>query len=321
MAFWAKDPKGKNEEKINYLNWFCNFYCSMKLHPKQKETVLKPTQKGVLITVNSIIGMQETLLKDHDFNYFLTKFVLNDSIEQFHGDQRSIHKNPTPKQFKQNAKIISATDYMGGVKNGAYTVTDKRGFLTDFKSIEKFLEEEKKEDQLDIENLKELKVTPIGFFEESALAHITGYLLLHTILTKRSKCKDCVAAYVVNFENDNQEVNSIIAARDYKEGALTRPSELANKLFQRLENIFRSLSDSFANQKNLTDILTAAFKKDAKENFPDAPDCCFELMFCRFSKIRLHFEGDFLDEKMQSQQKDEIKNAEYGSKSSKAVKL
>ena len=74
MAFWAKDPKGKNEEKINYLNWFCNFYCSMKLHPKQKETVLKPTQKGVLITVNSIIGMQETLLKDHDYNYFLTKF-------------------------------------------------------------------------------------------------------------------------------------------------------------------------------------------------------------------------------------------------------
>ena len=74
MAFWAKDPKGKNEEKINYLNWFCNFYCSMKLHPNQKETALKPTRKGVLITVNSIIGMQETLLKDHDYNYFLTKF-------------------------------------------------------------------------------------------------------------------------------------------------------------------------------------------------------------------------------------------------------
>ena len=96
---------------------------------------------------------------------------------------------------------------------------------------------------------------------------------------------------------------------------------MANKLFQRLENIFRSLSYSFANQKNLTDILTAAFKKDAKENFPDAPDCCFELIFSRFAKIRLHFQRDFLDEKMQSEQKDEIKNAEYGSKSSKAVKL
>ena len=76
-----------------------------------------------------------------------------------------------------------------------------------------------------------------------------------------------------------------------------------------------------ANKKNLTDILTTAFKKDAKENFPEAPDCCFELMFRRFSKIRLHFEGDFIDRKLQSGQKDEIKNAEFGSKSSKAVKL
>ena len=78
----------------------------------------------------------------HEFAFFLTKFCLNDRIEQFHGDQRSINKTPTPQQFKQNAKIISITDYMGHVKTGAYNVSEERGFLTDFNTIQSFLEDD-----------------------------------------------------------------------------------------------------------------------------------------------------------------------------------
>ena len=131
----------------------------------------------------------------------------------------------------------------------------------------------------------------------------------------------CALAFVVDFEKDDQEVNSLITAREYKAGALVRPSRLANAMFKRLEGIFRSLSDTFAKRKSINDILTVAFIKEAKENFPQAPDCHFDLMFRRFAKIRLHFEGEFLNAKMQIRQKDEVENAAFGSKSSKGVNL
>ena len=172
------------------------------------------------------------------------------------------------------------------------------------------------------------KFAPRDFAELASLAYLVGYLLKVTILTDKSNCKNCALLFVVDFEKDDQEVNSLITAREYKAGALVRPSRLANALFKRLEGIFRAKSETFAKLKNINNILTIAFVKEAKEfvkeskeNFPQVPDCHFELMFRRFAKIRLHFEGEFLNSKLQNRQRDEIENSAYGSKSSKGVNL
>ena len=86
---------------------------------------------------------------------------------------------------------------MGHVKTGAYNVSEERGFLTDFNTIQSFLEDEKNLEQIDIENLKKLDFDPIHFSEEVSLAYLVGYLLLHTILSKRSKCEICIKAFVI----------------------------------------------------------------------------------------------------------------------------
>ena len=321
MAFWATDPNDKNGDKIADLLAFVRFYCRMKLHKSQKENTLKPTQSGVMITVDSIIAIVKKALSVKDFHYFLTRCLLNDRIERFHGDHKAIQKSPTCLQFKQNSKIISITDYMGHGKHGSYGVNEKRGFLTDFKSIKQFLDEEKHVEETDIANLNALEFAPRDFAELASLAYLVGYLLKVTILTDKSNCKNCALLFVVDFEKDDQEVNSLITAREYKAGALVRPSRLANAMFKRLEGIFRSKSDTFTKTKNINNILTIEFVKEAKENFPQVPDCHFELMFRRFAKIRLHFEGEFLNSKLQNRQRDEINNSAYGSKSSKGVNL
>ena len=321
MAFWQNDPLEKNGEKIADMQHFVRFYCTMKLHKKQKKNTLKPTQSGVMITVDSIIAIMKKCLSVKDFEFFLTKFCLNDRIERFHGDHKAIQKSPTPLQFKQNSKIISITDYMGHGKRGNYGVNENRGFLTDFNSIKQFLDEEKKVEEYDIESLNALEFAPRDFAELASLAYLVGYLLNVTILTEKSNCKACALVFVVDFEKDDQEVNSLITAREYKAGALVRPSRMANAMFKRLEGIFRKYSETFAKRKSINDILTVAFIKEAKENFPQAPDCHFDLMFRRFAKIRLHFEGEFLNAKMQIRQKDEVENAAFGSKSSKGVNL
>merc|ERR1712024_108042 len=108
---------------------------------------------------------------------------------------------------------------MGHVKTGAYSVSEEKGFLTDFNSIQSFLEDERNLEQFDVENLKKLDFDPIHFSEEASLAYLIGYLLLHTILSKKSKCEECKKAFVISIENDDQKVNSIIKAREYKAGA------------------------------------------------------------------------------------------------------
>ena len=92
-----------------YLDYFRDFYCSMKLHPNQKEGVLKPSQKGVIVTNESLKWLKKKLF-DANFEYFLTGKATNDPCEQFHGEERSINKNPTCVQFKRNAKLISVSD-------------------------------------------------------------------------------------------------------------------------------------------------------------------------------------------------------------------
>ena len=321
MAFWSTDPNGRNMEKIAEMQHFVRFYCTMKLHKTQKKNTLKPTQTGVLITLESIVAIAKKALSYEGFHYFLTKFLLNDRIERFHGDHKALQKSPTPLQFQQNSKIISVTDYLNKGKHGAYGFNEERGFLTDFKSIKKFLDDEKKIEETDIETLNALEFAPRDFAELASLAFLVGYLLKVTILTEKSNCNICAQLFVVDFEKDDQEVNSLITAREYKAGALVRPSRMANAMFKRLEGIFRKKSETFAKRKNINDILTVAFLKEAKEIFPQVPTCHFELMFRRFAKIRLHFEGEFINSQLQIRQKSEIENAAFGSKSSKGVSL
>ena len=63
------------------------------------------------------------------------------------------------------------------------------------------------------------------------------------------------------------------------------------------------------------------FVRYIRENFVDAPSCHIELIFKRFAKIRMYFEGEFIDSHWQVSEINaaEIESSSHSSKSARAV--
>ena len=78
--------KNKPDIHDKYMDWlihFMDFFATTTLHKSQKESVLKPTQKGVLMTTLSVLQLQHFLLDIVGFQYVLSARFSNDCVENF----------------------------------------------------------------------------------------------------------------------------------------------------------------------------------------------------------------------------------------------
>ena len=310
-----KNAPETNAKRIEFLKSFMNLYSRMKLSDKQKDG-LKPTQLGVLLTTTSLIELQEDLLNEGAV-FFLPGRTLQDSLESFQGNMRRINSNPTPLQFMRNAKRMSIGQILSKVRGSSYGEDDSTEFLTELKNI-KVLEDHENEDQLDIENFNDMKWEPSDFFEEMALSNLGGYLLAHTIGPRGpSKCSTCAEAFILKADAEWLEVNFHIREKEYKEGSLTRPSKIFYEMIFKAESLFRCNRDSLMEQKNITIKMRNIFVGVLTKEFNDIPLCCLQLIFTRFSKIRLHFYGKHLNGKLQKANKKKIQDDANASKTTK----
>ena len=320
MAFHASRPE-KNAESVAFLNQFQDFYTKIKLHPKQKKTELKPTQKGVILTNASIKWLKEELLEKEGYKYFLTSKCSNDYIEGFHGDQRSIQKNPTAKQFLDGARLISVSDYMGDVENPNSDANVESPFMTSITELKEMHKKEEQEATKDLEiDMSFVKSYKLNLAEEASLSFLNGYFLSKIILKKQKPCQECCKAFITDL-SDDQTVNSLINQLEFKEGALTRPSKLGNQIFRHAEKMFRGANLAFSKQKKITDVLTNQIVEDLKKNFPNIPQCHLNLIFRRFVNARLHFDAEHIDNEFIEKNAEIIKGKAMASKTAKGVSL
>ena len=286
LAFHADNPE-ENHSTVVFLNRFINFYCSLKLHKDQQDS-FKPTQVGVILSTNGIIKLKDKLLEFMPF--FLSGKCTNDPIEQYHGEVRSINKSPTCNQFKYCAKSMGITQYLAKLKGGSYDAEDS-AFLIDFQSFKKVLESEQNEQEEIIENLLDANVSLENMSEKNSLAYFAGVILKRSILGTKNVCKDCATAFISEEESD-EDYEDLISTKEFKKGALTRPTKVAFEMFFDSEVIFRS-SESAACESNtlLGKKITAKVLHFLLEKFPKMPDCHIDKIFSRFIRARLCFEG------------------------------
>ena len=107
---------------------------------------------------------------------------------------------------------------------------------------------EEDDDATFIKDMINTQNSQLDSLDKNSLAYLTGYILKHTIMLS-SKCETCRIAFTSNVDSPLQEANTLISIKDYRAGALVRPSEVANAMFERAEKIFRSQRDSLAGQK------------------------------------------------------------------------
>ena len=322
LAYWQDRPEQNARQDEKLMN-FVHLYCRMLLHPSQDwGNVFKPSQRALVLGCVSIIWVKDYCLTVMLFKFFCPFKTLNDYIEQFHGHIRKIQMFPTCLQFQRNARNVGLTHFMGKVKHGNYIGDDNVSWLVDINDLKKMDEDEDQVFLAEIVTLTAMKkFEPNDFAEKCSLAYLAGYVLKVTIKKKVGYCIKCEQYYTVKFEDDAQVVNSLITYKDYTEGALVRPSVKANEMFFMCETVFRSVFESLRQGTKLIDKLETLFVREIRENFADAPSCHIELIFKRFAKIRMYFEGEFIDSHWQVSEINaaEIESSSHSSKSARVV--
>ena len=331
---FSYDRPEKFQEAIENLEWFRDFYASMKINPKQKSG-LWPTQKGVIMATDSIISLAKYMLEQPGVKFFRPGLVSNDPIENFHSQARAKNPMPTCLGFIRRLKAICMCQCLDGPVSGSYDHDEGSSFLIDIKEAKerKAKEEERKakedemiESAVNANNEAEeilIEVEEDSYFAEimfpvteddendevpddiaeiNASSYVNGYLLHKTIMTK-SKCTNCQNQFVAD-ENDDQLCNQLIRLKDYKAGALCRGTPLFNDMMQLAERIFRQENDNLKYQKKtrLGDKIASKILLYWKEHYPDAPDCHLKLIATRYTKLRLFFWSNFVSQQLVKQQ-------------------
>ena len=320
------DKPEKYEETIKELKWFMSFYSTMKLHPTQQDS-LKPSQKGVLLSTTSLMGIAEDFLKKEGFRSFRLGLANNDPIENLNSVCRQNNPKPTVLEYLRKLKAICMCQLLKASKHSSYDQDEDGNFLTDLREFKEALKEvEKDEDILDDEDLAFVYGTTIDIVlendvaEDNAKAFLAGYTFKKTICSQ-SKCEKCESVFVTDHLLDDQECNILISLRDYKPGALKRPSKIGNELIKCAETVFRIERDRLVGQDGIGNKLAAKFLAQWQREFPDLPTCHLKLIAERYAKIRLHFWAKFVNDQLQEGQKETIAQASYSSKPMRADHL
>ena len=141
---------------------------------------------------------------------------------------------------------------------------DHTSYLIELKDL-KFLKKDDIAKPLADENEDEETIADTEFLEEisneisaekHALAKLAGYVLLKTIKKDSCKCELCKKYFISSQEVDEQERNELIYHTEYKPGALTRPSEEANAVFEIAELIFRSNRTKLCSKPRMGERMT-----------------------------------------------------------------
>ncbi len=270
------------------------------------------------MSTESIIYLANYLVLECQYDFFLPGKTLGDPVENFHSSIRHINKNPTPMNYMRYAKVICTSQLLSSIPSSSVYEQDKLYFLSDLKSMKAIAKSEETPQEDD--NKEFVKAQFIGSEQEKAIiSHLAGYVLKKTILTK-SSCSTCTKYFVnKSQESEDKNLNQIIVQKEYKEGALVHPSQMANKIFINAEALFKKNRETWAKSKNQVNILATKISLSLLEDFKSeaVPQCHFLLMLRRFIRLRLFKWGDHMMSKLEAIHKRDIVNQSYGSKSTR----
>ena len=317
--------KSNLDRRCAMMEEFRDYYISLKMSDKQRDG-LKPSQKGVILSVNGLNWLAKFFILEQEFDFFLPGRVSNDSVENLHSIIRGYNRLPTPLMYRRFLKAIAMTQCIKPYsKNMAYELdnSEDQSFLSDLSQAKKELEDDQQEVVFNF--FKDDDFKPKDFSEENAVSYFGGYILGHSITEgkkhkkNKSTCAICEDLLVAKAEDPEQMCNSLIKDKEYIKGKefLVYPSAMANKMFQIAEETFRRVRDSlFLENKNLKIRITNEVLTQINLNVQNAPQCHLKLLFSRIVEARLNFWSEFTNGQIQTRY-----SSAMGSKSTAAEKV
>ena len=233
---------------------------------------------------------------------------------------------PTPLNFKFYVRAITLGQFFKSARGSSYDMDDHTSYLIELKDL-KFLkkdditEQKNEDDEESIEDTEFLeKLSSEISSEKYALARLSGYVLYKTIKKDSCKCDEC-NKYFISSPEIEQTRNALIYHTEYKPGALTRPSEDANEVFEMAELIFRCNRKKLCKKPKMGERMTQLILENLPTKFGNLPKCHLKLIFKRFVKIRFHFWTNFENSIAKREQKFRIIGETNASQSMKGHSL
>ena len=149
--------------------------------------------------------------------------------------------------------------------------------------------------------------------EEFSFTYVIGTILVKDICV-HAFCEVCQK---VLLSDKPLEAHSLIEKREYVTGEqhLTYPSELAIKLFTKIEELFQSNEDKIIGPTQVIDNMSKQGAKLVSAALPEVPTCHLVSMVRRYINTRL---GRFLSKKtaaLRASQKTSVDGIKHASKS------
>ena len=324
MAFLSNNPH-KNKTIIEFLQDFCEFILTLKVHSKQKKLWL--FQKTVYISTLSLIWLVKKLIDGKLLKVFMGCRTLGDVVENLHTLVRSVNPCPTALLYKRVIKGIGISQFLGsGVRKGSYGQDTSTEQLIDFDHVKALCLEKKEESKEDDYFLDTVCTSnDVDFADIATLALVGGYFLKKVINSPSSKrrkafkCIECCSIWIQKASDENQLENSFIDHKEFKKGAFTRPSILGNQAFFSMEALFIINRDTYRSKKGISMLIVRNIVGKLSDQFNDIfPKCHLEKIVKKYVNCRLQRWGKFENMRLTSKNKEVIYGDAYASPSTAA---
>ena len=240
----------------------------------------------------------------------MTLFFLANSIlvlvRIFFSTVRKKDPAPTYLSFQRIMQSLVVMRSTFGHGNGTYLSDEEEvNWVTSFKEL-KALKTDPEIEEINFE-IGEFEMT--DFSQIQGITYHIGYILKKTICSV-SRCSKCIDLLTTSLRTSK---HSLITEKEYVEGALKLPSEIASNFFEMANARFMDNRDSFDKVHKPLDRFIAWLRNELVEKHPDFPKCHLDLLLRRFFKVRMYFLANHMDGQLQNQIKD-IRESTFGSR-------
>ncbi|KAM3619938.1 uncharacterized protein V6R79_016033 [Siganus canaliculatus] len=249
------------EKAISFLHDSIHLFRGLKIGPQGS---WKPVQTGLVMATKTILEVQHDLLsKGHKF--VLTSRFTQDCLENTFSCIRQRNPVPTPVEFHYGVRAVTVGQFLSTNHTGSYQ-DDAADHLADFLDTQTSIC-----NASDIVRLEQLAdPSPPNFTktESCVLYHLAGYIVKRVI--SFSLCKECHCALVEAPANVTSQRAVLLEMKEFKKGALYRPSDEVFTLLKDVEQLFRSVTnDSLMESSN----VVAQLEREAMSLHSNLPSC------------------------------------------------
>ena len=320
-GFDVEKPEDR-QEKIDYLIFFKDFYGGCKYLGGVNHKSLWGNQKHIILICETVLYVQDRLLKDKNVGIFLPGYLMCNSVENLHTDIRRINPFPTPRIYKYILRGIAMTQMLGeSVKGSSYQLDHGKEWLVGLSDHKKLLDQADPEEVADLSLFEEVErfSRDLHPTDDMIISFIGGGVLAK-VLTKPN-CVKCISFWEETSETSNHILNALIECKEYAPDALVRPSDIAHLIFQYIDDLFEGNREKELEKKGLVDAFLIFVMDKVSERYENIPGCHFKAIVKKSITWKWYHYTNFLNSEYLEVNRHEIEQEANASKTSKARSL